>query len=306
MPANLPPQFFEIQSKLKSATTKEEKIEIYEKLIAICPKHKGTERVLEDLKRKIAKLKKEKEKKVRSQALYFVKKEGAGQVIIGGPQNSGKSSLLNSLTNAKAAVSDYPFTTKSPQPGMMPFENIQIQLVDTPPLSKEFSLGWLKNIYRGGDGILILFDLSQENVIEKIKEIEEILKNWEINKEKVLFVGNKIDLPRAKENFEKLKEKIKIAISTENKIGLESLKKEIFNLLGIIRVYSKPPQKEPDLKKPFIFKKNSTILDLIKEINPDLISRFKMAKLFKENIKSPRIVGKDYILKDGDIIEIRT
>jgi ribosome-interacting GTPase 1 len=189
---------------------------------------------------------------------------------------------------------------------MMPFENIQIQLVDTPPLSKEFLPGWLKNIYRGGDGILILFDLSQENVIEKIKEIEEILKNWEINKEKVLFVGNKIDLPRAKENFEKLKEKIKIAISTQNKIGLESLKKEIFNLLGIIRVYSKPPQKEPDLKKPFIFKKNSTILDLIKEINPDLISRFKMAKLFKENIKSPRIVGKDYILKDGDIIEIRT
>lgn len=279
MPANLPPQFFEIQGKLKTAKTKEEKIEIYEKLLAICPKHKGTEKVQEDLKRKIAKLKKEEEKRIKGKSLFFIKKEGAGQIIILGPANSGKTTLVNNLTGKNFEVADYPFTTKFPQPAMMKFENIQIQLVDTPPLSKDFAPGWMKNLCLTADGILILANFDKE-----IEEIKKILENWKIENEKIILTLKKEDL---------------------KKIEINSLKKKIFDSLRIVRIYLKPPQKKPDFENPLILKSKSKILDLIEEIKPGSLSNFKMAKLFKKDSKFPKIVGKDYTLEDEDIVEIK-
>ena len=160
MPANLPPHFHTLSAKLKETKDPEEKISILEELLAIVPKHKGTEKIQKDLKRKIAKLKKQKPKKTKGRTLsYSIPKEGAGQVVIIGPTNSGKSSLLNNLTNAKAKIASYPFTTKIPRPAMMPYENILIQLIDTPPLSKEFSPPWLKEILKQADLLIVVFDL---------------------------------------------------------------------------------------------------------------------------------------------------
>jgi len=309
MPANLPPQFFELQKKLKKTSETEEKILILKEMLAICPKHKGTEKVQEDLKRKIAKLKKEvqREKKgKRGIDFYTVLREGAGQVVIIGPPNSGKTSLVNLLTRSQFKVADYPFSTTLPQPAMMPFENIQIQLVDTPPLTKEFCPGWMKNLILNCDLILAVFDLADPEIENKIKEIEEILKNWKIEKE-VLFLGNKSDILE-KEKQRKILEntEIEFLISTKKPENekISKIKKKIFEKLKIVRVYSKKPGKEPDFERPFIFKKGTKLLDLIEEINPQILSKFKKAKLFRKNLPHPKIVGKEYELKDEDIIEI--
>lgn len=307
MPANLPPQYHVISKKLNETKNPEEKISILEELLGIIPKHKGTEKLQGDLKAKIAKLKKQKPKKVKRETLYSIRKEGAGQIVITGPVNSGKSSLLNALTNAKAKVASYSFTTQIPQPAMMPYEDILIQLVDTPSLTKE-SPPWLKVILKESDGFLAIFDLSKEDVVEDIKNLKEILNNWGLIDKKILFLGNKIDLEKSKENLKKIESQYKIkAISCLKGTGgrIEELKKEIFNLLEIIRVYTKSSNKSsPDFEHPFIIKKNSRLIELASQIHQDFIFSFKYAKLFKRNSKKPRIIGKDYILQDGDIIEI--
>ena len=308
MPANLPPQFYALSMKLKEASNPDEKISILEEMLRISPKHKGTENLQKDLKTKIAKLKKQRPKKIKGKTIYSIKKEGTGQVVITGPANSGKSSLLNALTNANAKVAPYPFTTKIPQPGMMPYEDILIQLVDTPPLSPEFSPPWLKEILKAADILLAVFDLSKEDVVKDIEDFKEILDNWKLSEKKIIFLGNKIDLEKAKENFKKIQAQNKIKpISCLKKIGLEELKKEIFDLLEIIRVYTKSRDQElPDFEHPFILRKNSRLIDLAGQIHQDFAFSFKHAKLFKKDSKNPKIVGKDYILQDGDIIEIYT
>jgi len=306
MPANLPPQYHVISRKLKEAKSPEEKISILEELLEIIPKHKGTEKLQGDLKAKIAKLKRQKPKKVKRETLYSVRKEGAGQMVITGPVNSGKSSLLNALTNAKAKVASYSFTTQIPQPAMMPYEDILIQLVDTPALTKE-SPPWLKVILKESDGFLAIFDLSKENVVEDVKNLKEILNNWGIADKKILFLGNKIDLEKSKENLKKIESQheIKAISCLKGTGGIEELKKEIFDLLEIIRVYTKSPNKSsPDFEHPFIIKKNSRLIELASQIHQDFIFSFKYAKLFKPNSKKPQIIGKNYLLQDGDIVEI--
>lgn len=305
MPANLPPQFHAISAKLKEAKTPEEKIPILEELLATTPKHKGTERLQKDLKAKIAKLKRQKPKKIRRETLYSIRKEEAGQIIITGPSNSGKSSLLNTLTNAKAKVAAYPFTTQIPKPAMMPYENILIQLVDTPPLTKE-SPPWLKEIIRASDGFLVIFDLSKDKVAEDIKNLKEILNSWRVSDKKILFLGNKIDLEKSKRNLKKIESQSKLkTISCLKKIGIEKLKREIFDLLGIIRVYTRSANKPlPDFASPFILKKNSRLIELANQIHHDFSFSFKKAKLFKKGSKKFQIVGKDYLPQDGDIVEI--
>jgi len=301
MPANLPPQFYALSMKLKEAVSPDEKISILEEMLRISPKHKGTENLQKDLKTKIAKLKKQRPKKIKGRTSYSIKKEGAGQVVISGPANSGKSSLLNALTNANVKVAPYPFTTKIPEPGMMPYEDILIQLVDTPPLSKEFSPPWLKEILKTSDILLAVFDLSKEDVAKDIEDFKKILDNWKLSEKKIIFLGNKVDLGY---NFAGSQYKIK-PISCQKKIGLEELKKEIFDSLEIIRVYTKSRnQGLPEFEHPFIIKKNTPLIELVPKINPRFSSAFKYAKLFKKNSKVSQIVGKDYILQDGDIIEI--
>ena len=327
MPANLPPQFHTLWLKLKETKDIEEKTSILEEMWAIRPKHKGTEKLRKDIKGRIAKLKRETPKRQKRETLYSVKKEGAGQVVISGPANSGKSSLLNALSNANVKVAPYPFTTEIPEPGMMPYEDILIQLVDTPPLSKEFSPPWLKEILKTADILLAVFDLSKEDVAKDIEDFKEILDNWKLSEKKIIFLGNKSDL-QPPTTFEKNafsqitptesgggQNKIK-PISCQKKIGLEELKKEIFDSLEIIRVYTKSRnQGLPDFEHPFIMRKNSRLIDLGSQIHQNLTFSFKYAKLFtplrdksltgfKKNSKNPKIVGKDYILRDGDVIEI--
>lgn len=326
MPANLPPEYFEAEKRYRQASTPVEKIYALEELIATIPKHKGTDRLRGDLRRKLSQLKKEAEAARRSKKggksyLYVVQKEGAAQITLVGFANSGKSSLLASLTNASPVIAEYPISTLTPLPGMMPFEDIQIQLVDLPPLGNESTDGWVSGILRTADAFLIVLDLTEDPDVQAELIIEQ-LRKWNIQLstlsnecqlsnrviKKALLVGNKNDIFSSSDGFKRLKERYGhlypcISVSAYKKDNLEELKREIFGITGIIRVYSKPPGKEPDFSMPFTIPEGSTVLDLAESIHKDFVHNLKYARIWGSARFDGQRVEKNYILKDKDIVE---
>ncbi len=319
MVANLPPHYHTKEAELKNAKTPEEKIAILLEMMAIMPKHKGTEKLQKELKSKIAKLRKEAaEKKVisRGSPVPTIEREGAGQVIIAGPPNTGKSTLLASMTKARPEIAEYPFTTKIPQPGMFQYQDIQIQMVDTPPLSPDISENWLGDLLRKSDIILILLDLADDNILERMDETISVLEQfkikqqglWEFTK-KILWAGNKMDVPVWEDIKNILCEfypvgRELLTISAQNMLNIDILGESIFKMLDIIRVYTKIPGKPPELKDPYTISARSTLEDLAKSIHKDLVKTFRYARLWKQGKGNPIIAGRDYILEDKDLVEI--
>ena len=199
MPANLPPMYFEAEKRFRSARSPQEKIAALEEMLAIMPKHKGTDHLKAELRRRIAKLTQASERKAATQrASMVIEKEGAAQVAVIGLPNAGKSQLVSSITNASPAIAEYPFTTRSATPGMMEFENIQIQLIDTPPLVPQSIEWWLPPMLRRADAILAVVDLS-DAPLAQMKGIGEQLANMKtrLGEKKALIIGNKRDLAKA-------------------------------------------------------------------------------------------------------------
>ncbi|MFW6131853.1 MAG: GTPase [Candidatus Aminicenantaceae bacterium] len=335
MPANLPPQYFETEKKLKTASTIEEKIRIYEELLSIVPKHKGTEKLQAILKTKIAKLKSTLDKKqstAKHKPSHNIERAGAGQIVIIGPPNAGKSMLIKSLTNANPQIGNYPFTTYNPYPAMMEFNNIQIQLIDTPPITNDYMESWHPELIKTADGTIIVTDLSNPSmeqslltILEKLREkkIELTDKDKSIDKSeeynenfkgqifyiKSLLVANKNDVAGTDHNFNRLKEHFKpdfhlVSTSAKTGAGLEELKKSIFTLLNIVRVYSKAPGKKAEFDDPFTLKKGSTVLDLAKAVHKDFSHKLKFARIWSENKYQGQKVNQEYVLEDEDIIEL--
>ena len=160
MPANLTPEFIKARERFQAAQTPEEKLAALEEMLSTIPKHKGTDKMQADIKRRIAKLSAEKAQKKRgkSSGPDYIERAGAGQAVLVGPPNSGKSSLLAALTNARPQIADYPFSTVLPVPGMMSFEGVQIQLVDLPPITSEYTEAWVYNVIRESDLVLLTLD----------------------------------------------------------------------------------------------------------------------------------------------------
>jgi ribosome-interacting GTPase 1 len=327
MPANLPPQYFETERKLKAAKTPEERISILEELLAIVPKHKGTEKLQALLKTKIAKLKSAAQKRptiAKHGAVFYIDKAGAGQVILIGPPNAGKSMVVKSLTNANPEIGNYPFTTRIPSPAMMPFENIQVQLVDTPPITADYMEYWHAELVKGADGILVVLDISSpkptsdlETLLSKLKEkrIELIPDNHSIPDEtaffykRALFAANKNDLVSSEANLASVKKVLDpefdlIPVSASRGDGLEVLRRKIFSLLNVIRVYSKIPGKKADLKDPFTLKVGSSVMSLAKAVHKDFAQKLKYARIWSKNKYQGQKVNRDHILEDEDIIEL--
>ena len=179
MPANLSPEFHRAEERLRAARSPEEKIAALEEMLRVIPKHKGTDHMQADLKSRIAKVRKESGKKGGKGGFsYIVPREGAGQVAIVGPPNTGKSSLVRALTHATPAVGDYPFTTREPVPGMMPFEDIAFQLVDLPPVSEQHAETWVFDLIRYADLLWIVVD--GERAIEGVDEARRVLERRNI------------------------------------------------------------------------------------------------------------------------------
>lgn len=184
MPTNLPPEYFKAEEKYANARTIEEKIIATQELIRVAPKHKGAERLLKTLKTRLAKLRQELRKqqtrRVGGGPSFAVKKEGAAQVALLGMPNSGRSTLLRMLTGAQPEVAPYPFTTREPVPGMMHFEDVQVQLVEVPGVVEGSNLGrglgaQPLSVARNADTIVLTIDLSADPV----KQVETLIGELE-------------------------------------------------------------------------------------------------------------------------------
>ena len=182
MPANLTPDYLEAEAKFKQAKTTDEKIRALEIMMAVIPKHKGTEKIRAQLKSRMAKLKEELQRKPtigKAEQAFYIKREGTAQILLLGLPNTGKSTLFSKMTNALSEVADYPFTTQKPIPGMMKFENLQIQLVDTPPIQLDHVEPGFSNLLRNADALLLVVDLTEDPIFQ-MEILLEVLKEMRI------------------------------------------------------------------------------------------------------------------------------
>lgn len=326
MPANLPPQYYEAEKRYRRARDPQEKLNILQEMFSIMPKHKGTDKLQADVKQRISRLKKEvqqKKKTGRRGDQFYVEKEGAAQVVLTGPANAGKSQILASLTNATPEVAAYPYSTVKPLCGMMPFENIQIQLVDTPPIGAEFMEPWLAGIIRNADLVALVVDLGSEAMMEHIEAVLKKLEGYKILLEseegelnpldgiahkKTIILANKSDTPLSETSLRILKEsfgdKLPIfVLSAQEKTNVEELRRYIFDTLRILRVYTKTPGKKVDYEDPVIMKIGSTLLEAAKEIHKDFARGLKYARVWGEGVFDGQMVQKDFVLKDGHVVE---
>ena len=317
MPANLPPQYFEVEKKYRAARDLREKLVYLQELLAIIPKHKGTEKLQGDLKRKISKLKdtisSQKKSGGTGGAWYQVEKQGAGQVVLVGLPNSGKSSLLNTLTNAHVDVALYPFTTSLPQVGMMEYEDIKIQIVDTPPLHDD-APPWLFGLYRNGDMILVVLDATSdvvqdfENIVTMLETHNIFLKESDTGDvKKCMVLLNKNDAGQSdmvgkfvsahKEGFRV------VLVSAQEGSGIEELRKQIYAALKIIRVYTKKIGHPINKRDPVVLKEGTTVIDAAEHIHKDFRRKLKFARLWSDSDYQGQRVEKNHVLSDGDVLE---
>ncbi len=327
MPTNLPPEYYDAEDRYRAAQTTEEKIASLEELISTIPKHKGTDKLRADFRRRVSKLKSsaQSQKSVSKQvSIFHIDKEGAGQVVVAGPPNVGKSALVNTLTNATPEVATYPFTTWTPTPGMMPMENIQIQLIDTPPLSREYIEPEMMNLIRKADLLLLVVDLQTYPLQELEDSIAILSENRLVPQHHrdrypdsrrltfvpLLVVVNKTDDEGADEEFEVLQELLGeewplLPVSATTGRNLDELKQAVFERLQVVRVYSKPPGKEPDFTAPFVLKKGSTIEQFAGKVHKDFLQNLKSARVWGSAVYDGQMVGRDHLLQDGDVVELR-
>lgn len=326
MPANLTPDYLAAEKRYKQAKTDDEKLTCLEEMLSVIPKHKGTDKMQADLKRRISQMKQrvsQSQARRRKGFSYKVHREGAGQVVLLGAPNVGKSQLLAVLTNARPDVAPYPFTTRGPMPGMMYFENVQIQLVDIPPVSDEHTEHWIPEIVRAADGVLLVADLGSRDVLQEIENPIARLERTKIKlvrapqgscppnvtQKKTLLVANKADTEKAQEVFNTLKDLYDaqlplLAVSAKSGAGLDELRRAVFDLLEIIRVYSKSPSKQADMNTPFTLPCGSTVLDFAEAVHKDFAEDLKSARIWGSAKFDGQQVTKDYVLADGDIVEL--
>lgn len=328
MPANLPPQYYELEREFKNERDPREKLRLAEELLAMMPKHKGTDKLQAEMKAKISKLKKQiggTEKSHvthQAKALDHIEKEGAGQVILIGPPNCGKSSLLETLTHAKPLIADYPYTTREPMTGMMEFETVQIQLIDTPPISSEMYENYLSGLIRNADLVILVADLAQDSMVDdisyvlsKLEEKRIILKSEIIQKpEDPRFCYKKTIICAHKEYDDEDGSRLKkitdiflgfniVPTSIVDDDSMNKFKKAVFESLRVIRVYTKPVGHEPDYKAPIILPIGGTVEDAAVNLHKDFAHKMKYAKIWGQGKFDGQRVQGDFVLNDGDVIE---
>lgn len=323
MPANLTPQYLEAERRFRQATTPEEQLVALGEMMATIPKHKGTEHMRADIRRRMARVRTEAARKRsagRGPTWQHVPREGAGQIVLVGPPNAGKSRLLAALSNASPIVAPYPFATRIPLPGMVAFENVQIQLVDLPPIAPETADPWLFALIRQANAALLVADLASDDLLSSIEETLELVSRFNVrlvrtgvSEEGVptLLIAAKTDVPGASERLGTLRELVAdrfplLAVSAETGTNIDALRAEMFALLNVIRVYTKAPGHRADLSAPFVLKRGATVQEAAAVVHKDFSERLKFARIWGARAFDGQMVQREHILEDGDILELRT
>ena len=326
MPANLTQQYLKAEAEYRRASTPEEELECLQIMLRELPKHKGTDKLNAELKQKISKVKKElQQPKEAKRAGLRIPRQGAGRaVIIGGP-NAGKSQLMRSLTRATPEVAPYPFTTTQPLPGMMPWQDVMVQLIDTPPITADYLDPIAQGLIRGADLALLVVDLGCDEGIDGLQEVLQHLSSTKtrlaaesyldeadigVSYTGTLLVPNKIDVPEAAERLELMHEFCPLdfpehVISAERGTDLEQLRDAIYRPLDVVRIYTKLPNaKEPDYDRPFTIRRGGTLLEIAELIHKDFASNLKFARVWGSAVHDATQVKGDYVLHDKDVVEL--
>jgi hypothetical protein len=306
-------------------------------MLRTVPKHKGTEHLQADIKTRIKELTEElagpKKGASRTGPAETVRPEGAGQLALVGPPNSGKSTLHATTTGSHTVTGPYPFTTQVPLPGMFPYEDIAFQLVDLPPVCKQHPVPWLGNALRPADGCLLVVDLSDPGCVDAVAELHEVLaerrvvltERWDPPGEELitddedddpfairlptLLVGTKADqLPHLDEELAVFEELggygyEAIAVSGLTGDGLDQIGAFLFSRLETVRVYTKLPGKPPDLTKPFTLRRGQTVEDVATLIHKEVAGAVSFARLWRDGVEG-RQIGRGHPLEDRDVIEL--
>jgi ribosome-interacting GTPase 1 len=335
MPANLTPAYKSAEGLYRRARDPHERLDALKEMLRAIPKHKGTEHLQADIKAKIRELTEElagpRKGGARTGPTTVVRPEGAGQIALIGPPNSGKSALHAKLTGSHAHIAEYPFTTQFPMPGMMPVHDVAIQMVDLPPIAVEHPVPWISNALQPADGCLLVVDLSQPGCVERVVALHELLEQrrvildetWPADGSAVedehdlftkvlptLLIASKCDLlDETSEELSVLEELAEItypclAVSVETGRGVEELGVWLFNRLGIVRVYTKTPGREPEMDRPYTVRKGSTVHDVALLVHRDLAESLKYARAWGASEFDAQQVGSDHIVEDGDILEL--
>ena len=322
MPTNVTPEYKRAEAAFREAKSLDEKVVRLEDMISLLPKHKGTDHLLADLKKKLSNLRSQLEEGVKKsgRSRYAeITREGAAQVVLVGPPNCGKSSFVRSLSHAHPEVGDYPFTTSTMTPGMIPYEDILIELIDTPPVTADYMHGQLLGLVRAADGIALVADLSSDSLIEDTETTFQVFSNRHVefvreigqnNRDSIPAVvfANKMDAPDSEERFDLLHEMIAdrldiVKTTAESPVAESMIPRYLFNWLEITRVYTKTPGEKAKLEKPYTLFSGDTVGDLCRLVHQDFYEKLHLAKLWRGDA-GPLTVSKHEELLDGDILEL--
>ena len=327
MPANLTPQYLEAEQKYRVAKALPERIAALQEMLKVIPKHKGTDHLRADIRSRLSRHLEQLEKPSATRSggpqPFNIKKDGAGQVVIIGLPTSGKSEMLNALTKATAIVGDYPFTTKVPNVGMMVFENVNIQLIDTPALTYKVIQTQLFGLLRNADLFLLVVNLATDPINEVVT-IQHILNSWGIGlldygipsfdsdegvNKTVLVIANKCDMDSKSKNWLAFNELYGarfniIRFSCLDGTGFQTLRNETFNGLNKVRIYTKSPGGSPQYDNPMVIDSGSTVSDVAYRLHKEWKGKLKYALLWGSAKFDGQRVGKEYLLSDGDTVEL--
>lgn len=345
MPANLSPDYKRAEQAYRAAQNERDRLAHLKEMLRTIPKHKGTEHLQADIKSRIKQLTEDlagpKKGAARTGPVHAVRREGAAQIALIGPPNSGKSSLHARLSGSRAAVGPYPFTTREPMPGMLAFEDIHFQLVDLPPVSPDYIESWFVNALQPADAALLVVDVSDPACAEQLGGVLERLEDKRISliaewpasapipagdvdedddddeaaldpfrlRLPTLLVANKDDLQLDPSDLDALRELTgadypSVTVSAETGDGLDGIGPFLFRELGIVRVYTKAPGKPAQMDKPFTIRRGQTVLDVARLVHKDIAGSLKYARVWGTGVFDGQQVGPEHMLADGDVVEL--
>ena len=345
MPTNVTADYKKAEQAFREARGQRERLDCLREMLRTIPKHKGTENLQAEIKTRIKQLTEEMagpKKGKHKGPSYTVRPEGAAQIVMLGPPNAGKSSLHAKLTGSHTDIGPYPYTTKLPVPGMIPYHDINMQLVDLPPISQDFMEPWIINALQSADAAMLVLDLSEPECLEHVMAIRERLDERKVVLEErwswlddegansvpveeggsledpflirlpTVLVAAKSDLDSHPGELNALEELLgvdypAIATSVETGQGLEDLTALLFKGLGVVRVYSKVPGRSADTDRPFTVRRGDTVIDVARLVHKDIAATLRFARVWGQSGQfAGQQVGPDHPVADGDIIELHS
>lgn len=340
MAVNQSPMYQKAEERYRCASTPAERLAALEEMWRLVPKHKASEKLQAQIKQRIKSTREDVQKHAAkgghtSHDPYAIHKQGAGQVLLLGEPNVGKSAIVGALTSAKVEVQPFPHSTHHAVPGMAHHEDVPIQLVDMPPVAEGHVDGMMLAAYRRADAILLVVDLTALDVLDQLERPVRLFEGKGMRftsdavldygalgdgeeadasepqaiPKRVLVAANKADAAGAMDNFEGLKELsgtelTMMPVSAETRQGLPEMMASVFGLLHVIRVYSKKPGKPVDKTSPFILPVGGTVADLAELIHSELAEKLRSARVWGGTVHSGQQVHSTHVLTDKDVVEL--